>query len=183
MLAFEGGEEWDVQALAERILATPDIEGITLLGGEPVAQAAALAELCRRVRAGGGEGRPSREIAAPPGAEAPRPRVGTRLKPALSVMLFSGYELAQLRTMGPDVQDLLAQTDLLVDGRYDRSLPETRRRWIGSTNQVLHFLSDRYSPGDPAFAAPNTVEIRFSKDSLNVNGWPALAAALARGSR
>lgn len=176
MLSFEGGEELDVEALARRVLATPDIEGITLLGGEPVEQASALAELCRIVR-----------TTDPPGAEAPvaavPPRLPTaRLKPALSVVLFSGYTLAELRSMGPEVQDLLAQTDLLVDGRYDRTQPETRRRWVGSANQSLHFLTDRYSPDDPAFAAPNTVEVRFSKGSLDVNGWPALAAAL-RGAR
>ncbi|MGC4116936.1 MAG: 4Fe-4S single cluster domain-containing protein [Myxococcales bacterium] len=156
MLAFEGGSEWAIEALADRILATPGIEGLTLLGGEPVAQADALAQLCRRVR-----------------ADAAR---------RLSVVLFSGYTLAELRAMGPEVQDLLAQTDLLVDGRFDRSQPETRRRWVGSANQELHFLSSRYSPDDPAFAAPNTVEIRFSKGALDVNGWPALAAAL-RGPR
>ena len=161
MLPFEGGEEWDVGALAERILATPGLEGISLLGGEPVAQTGALVELLRATRLGQAK------------------RQGST--GSLSVMLFSGYTLDELRSMGPDVQALLTRTDLLVDGRFDRTRPETKRRWVGSANQVLHFLSDRYSPDDPAFSAPNTVEIRFSKGALGVNGWPALAAALSRG--
>jgi len=185
MLPFEGGEEWEVQALAERILATPDIEGVTLLGGEPVAQAGALTELCRLLRA---TDRPTRPTGAPPARRPGPPRSSPREseqqgRQRLSVVLFSGYTLAELRAMGPDVQALLAHTDLLVDGRYDRTRPEARRRWVGSANQALHFLSDRYSPDDPAFAAPNTVEIRFAKGSLDVNGWPALAAALSRGAR
>src|SRR6516164_213379 len=42
-----------VDELAREALATPGIEGVSLLGGEPFAQAAPLAELARRVRAGG----------------------------------------------------------------------------------------------------------------------------------
>jgi len=151
----------------------------------PVAQAGALTELCRLLRA---TDRPTRPTGAPPARRPGPPRSSPREseqqgRQRLSVVLFSGYTLAELRAMGPAVPALLAPTDLLVDGRYARTRPEARRRWVGSANQALHFLSDRYSPDDPAFAAPNTVEIRFAKGSLDVNGWPALAAALSRGAR
>jgi anaerobic ribonucleoside-triphosphate reductase activating protein len=46
----EGGESIDSAELAKRILATPDLEGVTFLGGEPFAQAGALADLGERVR-------------------------------------------------------------------------------------------------------------------------------------
>jgi anaerobic ribonucleoside-triphosphate reductase activating protein len=150
MLRFEGGAEISSDHLAARALATAGIEGVSLLGGEPFAQAAALADFARLVRAAG-----------------------------LSVMVYSGYTLAELEERD-DARALLAECDLLVDGRYERDRPEPRRRWIGSANQVLHFLSDRYAPDDPRFAQPNTVEIRLRKGELVVNGWPELARRLTK---
>lgn len=147
MFSAVGGTEVEVDALAERILGTPGIEGISLLGGEPFEQAPTLAALCRRIRPSG-----------------------------LSVMVFSGFTLAELRAChSPGVAELLAETDLLVDGRYERNLPERRRRWIGSANQVMHFLTGRYAPSDPRFSQPNTVELRLVGRALQVSGWPAAA--------
>ncbi len=157
LLPFAGGRAVATDDLVREILAEPGLEGLSLLGGEPFAHAAPLARLAVAVRARG-----------------------------LSVMVYSGYrrdELAAMATRGePGVAELLAATDLLVDGRYDRTRPDTRRRWIGSTNQVLHFLTARYAPDDPAFLAPNTVEIRFdpATRAAVIHGWPALAAELVR---
>jgi anaerobic ribonucleoside-triphosphate reductase activating protein len=148
MFAPGRGRETDVEALAARVLATPGLEGLSLLGGEPFEQAPAAAALAARVRAAG-----------------------------LSVMVFSGFTLEELRAR-PDAAALLAQTDLLVDGRYDRTQPESQRRWIGSRNQRLHFLTDRYRPDDPCFSAPNTAEVHRVDGEWLVNGWPALADRL-----
>ncbi len=146
----ERGPLVPVEELARRILATPGIEGLSLLGGEPFAQPGPAAALCERVREAG-----------------------------LSIMVFSGYTLAELRAMAsPDVDRLLATVDLLVDGRYEKDQPDTRRRWIGSRNQVLHFLTPRYSPDDPRFSAPNTAEIHLVDGKLVINGWPELANRL-----
>jgi anaerobic ribonucleoside-triphosphate reductase activating protein len=150
MFGEDGGEALDVGALAGRVLATPGIEGLTLLGGEPFAQAGACALLAGAARGGG-----------------------------LSVAVFSGYTLAELeQAPDPAVASLLAATDLLFAGRFERDRPERRRRWIGSANQTIHFLSSRYREDDPRFFEPNTVEIRLAPGSLTVNGWPAAAAAL-----
>lgn len=152
MFADRGGELLDAGALAARIVGTPGIEGLSVLGGEPFQQAEAVAGLCAAVRAAG-----------------------------LSVMVYSGYTLAELRALpGPGPAALLAETDLLVDGRYVRELPEPRRRWLGSSNQRLHFLTGRYRPEDPRFSQPNTVELRLVGGQLTVNGWPAGADALRR---
>jgi anaerobic ribonucleoside-triphosphate reductase activating protein len=122
------------------------VAGVTFLGGEPFEQAAGLAELARHARS-----------------------------VAMTVMVFSGYTLAEIEAR-PDAAELLALTDLLVDGRYDRTRPEPRppagRRWIGSANQVMHHLSSAYAPDDPRMREPNTIEIRLSKAGLLVNGWP-----------
>jgi len=144
LLPLTGGRTYTVPALFEQVAATPGIEGISLLGGEPFAQAAGLAELARQCRGLG-----------------------------LSVMVYSGYTLAQLRRRDAASRRLLAQTDLLVDGVYDQHQPETHRRWIGSANQRLHFLSDRYRADDPRFNEPNTVELRLGGGRVSINGWPA----------
>jgi anaerobic ribonucleoside-triphosphate reductase activating protein len=153
MLPFQGGQALDLSTVVEQVRNTATrhaIEGITLLGGEPLAHAAGAAALARAVRRHG-----------------------------LTVMVFSGYTLEQARQLAdPAVADLLAHTDILVDGPYLRELPETRRRWIGSANQRVHFLSDRYRPDDPCWRQPNTLEIRLDATGVTVNGFPAPRAAL-----
>jgi anaerobic ribonucleoside-triphosphate reductase activating protein len=93
-----------------------------------------------------------------------------------SVMVFTGFRLEELDPTSP----LLAATDVLVDGRYERDHPETARRWVGSRNQRVHFLSDRYGPQHPDFAERNEVVIRLSRDGLSVHGWPPAAAKVRR---
>ncbi|MCP3142616.1 4Fe-4S single cluster domain-containing protein [Pyxidicoccus xibeiensis] len=150
MFAFERGTVMSVDDLAARVLSTPGIEGLSILGGEPFSQPSPLADLCERVRAAG-----------------------------LSVMVFSGYTLAELKAQTrPDVERLLATLDLLVDGRFEKDQPETQRRWIGSRNQVMHFLTARYAPEEAQFTAPNTAEVHFVEGKLIINGWPELADRL-----
>jgi anaerobic ribonucleoside-triphosphate reductase activating protein len=106
-------------------------------------------------------------------------------------MTFSGYELADLqRGAIPWAGDLLAATDILVDGPYRKDLPDTSWRWIGSTNQRIHFLTGRYCADDEAWGKRDTLEIRWDGSELSVNGFPALSAqglwrrgALVRRSR
>jgi anaerobic ribonucleoside-triphosphate reductase activating protein len=150
MLPFDGGEVRDVEDVLARALAARSnsgAEGLTLLGGEPFAHAAAAA-LARRAQQEG-----------------------------LSVMTFTGYEIEFLRDGSiPWAGELLAATDILVDGPYRRDLPDTSRRWIGSKNQRIHFLTERYRAGDPAWERPDTLEIRWDGQALLVNGFPASSA-------
>ena len=71
----------------------------------------------------------------------------------------------------------LAETDILVDGPYDRDQPEKTRRWIGSANQRVHFLTPRCAADDPRWRQPNTLEIRLRDGEVTVNGFPAPRAA------
>lgn len=136
-------------ALIEEILRYEDeIEGVTFIGGEPMAQAGALAKVAAAVS-----------------------------KAGLSVMVFSGYTLEQLEDQGdPDYPErlaLLQQTDLLVDGQYERENAITDRRWIGSSNQKVHFLSGRYLDLKERWpSAANTIEIRYKNGELTINGFP-----------
>ncbi|MFB2979322.1 4Fe-4S single cluster domain-containing protein [Microseira sp. BLCC-F43] len=111
-----GGEAITLTELASWILAQSDIEGITLSGGEPMLQAAALASLIDTIRQ-------SKD---------------------LGVMCYTGYGFEQLQQQGTADQKLLCdRIDLLVDGTYIESLHEDLL-WRGSTNQRLLLLTDRY---------------------------------------
>ena len=151
MLPFVGGPPRSVAEVLAEIAEARDvdrIEGITLLGGEPLAHAAGAAALARGARARG-----------------------------LSVMVFTGYTLDEARALpDPAVGDLLAHTDIVVDGPYVRELPDHERRWIGSTNQRIHFLTDRYRADDPCWQQRNTLEVRLRGGELTVNGFPAMRA-------
>ena len=120
------------------------VEGITVLGGEPFTQAGPLSILANKLKAHG-----------------------------LSTMVFSGYTLDELKTQDTKEANeaFLAEIDILVDGRYEESLHTDKRRWIGSTNQQVHFLTDRYSLDD-AWSEGNTFEITFDGKEIQVAGFP-----------
>lgn len=107
------GKQIGADALAEIILNTPEIDGITISGGEPMLQAPALSELLERVRS---------------------------VRPELTVILFSGWLREQM--VRPMDRQLLERVDLLIDGEYVDSLNDNIGL-RGSSNQQFHFLSDR----------------------------------------
>lgn len=154
MFATDRGTPMTRDELAGRLerAQARGVEGISVLGGEPFEQAAGVTELARAAKALG-----------------------------LTVMVYSGYTLGELHAR-PDAAALLAEIDLLVDGRYDRTRPEPApplgRRWLGSTNQTMHHLTAAYRADDPQLRAANTVEFHYVNGQLLVNGWPAGADAL-----
>jgi anaerobic ribonucleoside-triphosphate reductase activating protein len=116
MLSFEGGATVEINALAKEILAVPNIDGLTLSGGEPMSQAAELARLIDRLRE-------------------------TR---DLSVLSYTGYTLEELRMSGTSAQKaLLDRLDIVIDGLYVRER-HTDLRWRGSDNQRVHLLTPRH---------------------------------------
>jgi anaerobic ribonucleoside-triphosphate reductase activating protein len=154
-LPFHGGNDRRVSDIVAELTAA-NVEGISLLGGEPFAHAIPAAALAKAAR-----------------------------ERNLSVMIYSGYTLSEIRESKDSAfAELLSLTDVLVDGPYLRDQPETNRRWVGSTNQVVHFLTDRYSPNDPIWSKANTLEIRVRGWEIAVNGFPARdAAGLWKGWR
>jgi anaerobic ribonucleoside-triphosphate reductase activating protein len=146
-IPFKGGETKTAPELVDwmrRVRDESGIEGLTLLGGEPFAHAVGAVALAEGAKALG-----------------------------LSVMTFSGFLLEDLRSRAePEVAALIALSDILVDGPYDRDQPDTERRWIGSTNQRVHFLTDRYRL-DEQWRKRNTLEIRVVGREITVNGFPA----------
>lgn len=126
-LPFVERNQRSVESLADEILGVPGIEGLTLSGGEPMAQPAPLAALARQVRASG-----------------------------LSVFCYTGFTLEALQARrAPAVAALLAEIDILVDGRFEQDR-RARLPWRGSANQRVHFLTPRYRHLEEAVARRET---------------------------
>ena len=104
--------------LADITSAARELDGVSVSGGEPFAQPQALRDLLRGVKEDTG----------------------------LSVLVFSGYNLAEIERH-PLRARVLPFIDVLVAGRF----VEARRvghGLIGSANQRIHRLSDRYQLAD-----------------------------------
>lgn len=150
--ADRGGLEGSPEELAaEWVAAARDAgsEGITLLGGEPFDQAAALAVVAEAFQDAG-----------------------------LTVMTFTGYPLERLEAWArhrADLGRLLVATDLLADGPYLADRPERRRPWIGSVNQGLRALTPAYREVVDAIetdGGTDRLEVRIARDgTVAVNGW------------
>jgi anaerobic ribonucleoside-triphosphate reductase activating protein len=123
--AADSGRDMSVGELVDE-LTEHAVDGITWSGGEPFGQAAVLAEVtCHTLRR----------------------------RPGLSVMAYSGFTRHNLERRADGASAaLLAQLDLLVDGRYIRARHRPLR-WRGSANQIVHDMSGRHAA---ELAAPDT---------------------------
>ena len=152
LFSSAGGRELAVEGLVAQVREA-GVEGLTVLGGEPLEQLEPLAELCGRVRAAG-----------------------------LGVIVFTGFTFAQARAR-PGFSRLWAAIDTLVDGPFDardRERGPGARRFIGSRNQGLRHRSERYAEPD-LWRGENGAELRIEADGrISVHGFPDQAAALRR---
>jgi anaerobic ribonucleoside-triphosphate reductase activating protein len=134
------------QDLAAKILDDPDITGLTISGGEPFLQAAGLAHLVRLLRS----------------------------ERDLDVISFSGYPLFRLETMhSAGVTALLSELDVLVDGPYSQR-HNNGRGLRGSTNQTIHYLTDRLK-GCDLENTPRQVDLHIGKSDIMMVGIPTPA--------
>lgn len=142
--SFAAGELVSVAAMFKRISNQKAIEGVTFVGGEPFSQARVLASLGRLCR-----------------------------KHGLSVVTFTGYEHSRLVTSGrEDWNNLLAVTDLLLAGPFREDLKDFSRPWVGSRNQEVIFLTDRYRHLESqGFSCRNSLETQIASDgAVRLNG-------------
>lgn len=90
-------------------------QGVTMVGGEPMDQPGALAELCEHVQ-----------------------RTWPRSPSAPRLMLYSGYTLEVLQARNdPAVSRALTAADVLVDGPFVQALFDANLAYRGSLNQRL----------------------------------------------
>jgi len=114
----DGGATATVAAIAAW-LHTTERRFLTISGGEPMDQAAALAALIDLIRA-------HRDW---------------------TVTCYTGHRIEDLRAAGdPDVLALLDRLDLLIDGPYIEA-KHAALRWRGSANQRIHSLTERVDVG------------------------------------
>lgn len=154
MFAPRGGQASTVAALVteiDRAHRAHGIEGITVLGGEPLQQLPGVAALCFGVAARG-----------------------------LGVVVFTGYTRAEAERR-EGFAGLWASVDTLVTGRYDRGRPEPLggRRVVGSANQELHHRTARYRAAAHWAGSPSA-EIRIDAGgNLQLVGAPQAVRSLA----
>jgi len=146
-----GGSSRDIDSLLHDVIAArikfPEIEGVTFLGGEPFEQPEALAELSQKLQ-----------------------------KLDFSIMVFSGYTLAELKDEKSSQYvsrlNFLSSIDLLVDGRYQQDNVDIDRPWVGSKNQEFHFLTERYSKETLFNSVKDGLEITvLNSGEVQINGW------------
>ena len=112
---FEGGRVVDIEELFAEIRENPLLKGVTFSGGEPFCQPGPLAELARMVHGIGKD-----------------------------VTTYTGYLYEDLLNMpDPDVADLLAQTDTLIDGPFILAEKDLTLSFRGSRNQRIIKLTEK----------------------------------------
>lgn len=151
-----GGDRLPVDTLAAELAAAArdhGVVGLTVVGGEPLEQLPGVAAL----------------------AAAARPR-------GLGVLVFTGYTWEEAAEL-PGFAELRANVDTFVCGRFDPRRREPLRggrAFIGSTNQTLHHLSDRYAAAE-LWRRPAAMELRIRPTGeVEASGDPELQRRLLR---
>ncbi len=108
---FEGGRQWSIEAVFQKLRQDPLVRGVTFSGGEPFCQAAAFAQLAQMLKQN------RYEVAA-----------------------YTGYtfeELLQKAGAQPEIDALLRQLDVLVDGPFVQAQLSLELKFRGSRNQRI----------------------------------------------
>ena len=107
----DGGELVPVVTLAEKLIdPTFERDGVSILGGEPFAQAEGLLALVKELR----------------------------LRGCQHILCYSGYTLEMLMAKAKRrsaIGEILADIDMLIDGAYVEALADGAGAWTGSGNQ------------------------------------------------
>ena len=110
--SLDGGHEVDTEEVVQKLKENPLLSGITFSGGEPFLQPAPLADLARAAHSLG-----------------------------LDVWSYTGFTLEELEKR-TNVQQLLNEVDVLVDGPYVEALRDLTLRFRGSSNQRIIDLKE-----------------------------------------
>lgn len=144
MWDIKSGKKISITEIANKILQTPNIEGVTFSGGEPFIQAKELFNLGKILKS----------------------------ESDLSILTYTGYYLNHIvKSKVPDWDDLLSITDILIDGPYLKDL-KSDAALIGSSNQNIHFLTPKYQHlKNELLNEPKKIEFHIHSDSsIDVNG-------------
>lgn len=132
----------EVISIIDESRLSNNIEGVTLLGGEPILQAKGLSKIAKWCK-----------------------------RNNLSVILFSGYAFSEIKYSELDgVLELLEHTDVLIDGEYIDELYDESLGIVGSSNQQIYFFTNLYSLKD--FKNEISVDFIVKNNRILINGWP-----------
>jgi len=117
-----GGDEKSTDDVIAEMMKNPLTDGLTLSGGEPFLQAHECVRLAAAARAAG-----------------------------LNVWIYTGYLLEELLDISRDdpvTGELLALTDVLVDGRFILEERTLMLKWRGSSNQRILDVKKSLATGE-----------------------------------
>lgn len=143
---FNSGLHIEVNEIVELILTAKDIEGITISGGEPFAQAKELNEMILKIKQ----------------------------KKDMGVIVYTGFTLEQLKNKNDIyINKFLENIDILIDGLFDSSLNDGISL-RGSSNQDVYQLTHRYSDVFDKYYNQTTreIEIHMEDENMMVSGIP-----------
>ncbi len=145
-IPFIQAKEFEPRELAEQLFLVPEINGITISGGEPVMQASPLTRFLEYARS-------LRDI---------------------NVIMFTGYYYENLLAfpLASPVQQLLKSVDVLIDGPYDEN-QNNNLGLRGSANQRVIHLTDRLKEYDFEHQI-RQVEVQISDGEILFVGVPPL---------
>lgn len=133
---FDGGTEWQIDQVTKAIVDAKNPH-ITISGGEPLAQADALAEFLRQLRS------------ADWGGTEP------------DIILYTGYTYEDAISMSwatsiswaiPAIRHAFALVDIVVDGPYIKAADDDHLQWRGSRNQRPIMIAKTLNAADRAQA-------------------------------
>jgi anaerobic ribonucleoside-triphosphate reductase activating protein len=122
---MEGGREYTADEVFAKIQANPILSGVTLSGGEPLLQAAALLPLAVKISEAG-----------------------------LQLAVYSGDTFEQIRARGDRAQlALLSYADTLIDGPFVLAQKSLSLPFRGSKNQRILDIKASLKAGSPIITA------------------------------
>lgn len=136
--------------MAAWYLSCSDVEGLTISGGEPMLQAAELADMLDKIR-----------------KERP-----------LNVTVYTGFVLEELRRRAASdqgMQRLLEMTDILIDGPYVQALDDGAP-YIGSGNQRLYIFNPALEDRARAYYGEKNgrrIELHLDQNATYLIGVPS----------
>lgn len=132
---YDGGLEYSVEEIISQIESVKnDICGITFLGGEPLDKADELTKIAKKARELG-----------------------------KNIITFTGYTYNEIKLKDKkEWNELLENTDLLIDGKFKEELLDYSRPLVGSSNQKFIYLTNNITEKEIQ-NYKNTYEIRIGK--------------------
>lgn len=109
--SFSGGEMFHIMSLVEDVVDNPLIKGITFSGGDPFEQSVVFSILAKEFK-----------------------------EKNYNIWSYSGYtfeELLEISKSQQEVKTLLYNIDVLVDGKFDEDLIDSKIKFRGSKNQRI----------------------------------------------